>query len=141
MYRVLVADDDAGFRSAVSNVLRIMGMEVLMAPDGRMAMDLLRDNQVDLTIVDIFMPNVDGMEFIIRVKRDYPEAKIIAVSGGGEYEMKNVLEIAEACGAERTLMKPFEIADLVRAVNDVLELHHANSPAKRHGGLGGECSQ
>ncbi len=122
MYKILLVDDDPGLLSAVSRLLEGAGFEVLQASDGREAMNLLRDNHVDLTIIDIFMPNVDGMEFTIRVKRLYPDAKIVAISGGGTVDKRSVLDIARRYGAVRTLTKPFELTDLLATVNEVLEL-------------------
>ena len=128
MPRILIVDDDPAVRSTLANVIASAGFEVLAADGGKQAMDLLRDNEVDLTIIDIFMPGVDGMEFIIRVRRQSPDAKIIAISGGGEFNMQNVLDIADVVGAERTLSKPFGPDDLLRAVREVLGLPESAPP-------------
>lgn len=139
MYKILLVDDDAALLSAMSRLLKGAGFDVLEASDGRQAMDLVRDNHVDLTIIDIFMPNVDGMEFTIRVKRAFPEAKIIAMSGGGIVDTQNVLGIARRYGATRTIMKPFELTDLLATVNEVLEPTQPALGTAFGEEAGGEC--
>ncbi len=121
MARILVVDDDPCVNAAIAQLLRKVGYEVLQASDGEQAMEMLGEHSVDLTIVDIFMGNVDGMELTMRIREQTPEAKIIAMSGGGVMDKSNVLEIARRFGAARTLAKPFESEDLMVAVVDLLE--------------------
>ena len=123
MKTILVVDDEPRMLSAISRSLERFGFNVLQASDGREAMDLLADNTVDLTISDVFMPDVDGMEFTIRVKRRFPDAKIIAMTGGGLLQKKEVLEIARTVGASATLSKPFQLSELMDVVNEVLQIN------------------
>ena len=123
MKTILVVDDEPRRLSAISRSLERFGFNVLQASDGREAMDLLADNTVDLTISDVFMPDVDGMEFTIRVKRRFPDAKIIAMTGGGLLQKKEVLEIARTVGASATLSKPFQLSELMDVVNEVLQIN------------------
>ena len=122
MHTILLVDDDAVLRRTLSRLLERAGFNLLEAADGRQAMDLLAEKHVDLTVIDIFMPNVDGMEFTIRVKRSFPEAKIITMTGGGTVDTQSVLDIARRYGADRTITKPFEIPEFLSTVNDVLAL-------------------
>ena len=120
MAKILVVDDEAAFLSAVSRQLERAGYEVLRASDGQQALELLQDHTVDLTIVDIFMPRVDGIEFTIRVKQRVPHAKIIVMSGGSALEKEQLLDITPRFGAVKTLGKPFEMDELLAVVRDVL---------------------
>ena len=130
MYTLLLVEDDFRLLSAMSRTLSHAGFNVIEASDGRQAMDLLKDHTVDLTVIDIFMPEVDGMEFTIRVKRLVPEAKIVAMSGGGALDKESVLDIARRYGAARTLTKPFEMTELIEVVNEVLEITPADPEPK-----------
>ena len=141
MHKILLVDDDPGLLCGMGRVLKKAGFDVLETTDGRHAIELLRDTHLDLSIVDIFMPGVDGMEFIIRVKRHNPDAKIVAISGGGALEKCNVLEIARACGAIRTLTKPFELADLLKTVKEVLNLQNSTHGAEYSSQAAGECNR
>lgn len=118
--RILVVDDDHSLRTAVSRQLLHVGYDILEASDGREAMALLRDVAVDLTILDIFMPNVDGIELTVRLREEVPGAKIIALSGGGVVDAEDALEIARRVGAARTLVKPFTVEELLAAVGELL---------------------
>src|SRR5690349_14482224 len=110
--RILVADDDEPLRSATSQILRDEGYDVTTACDGR---ELLREypgRPADLVLCDLFMPGKDGMQVIGDLLRDFPEAKIIAMSGGGYSGVLNVLHMARHLGAKEVIAKPFRGAAL-----------------------------
>ena len=96
------------------------GHEVLLATDGGEALDLFKQHDVDLSIVDIFMPGMDGMELIIRLRQGPRDPKIIATSGGGVVGHEKVLDIATRFGAIRTLAKLFAPDELLATVDEVL---------------------
>ena len=118
--RILVVDDDPSVSHAIAGLLRHAGYDILEASDGEQAMALLQQNPVDLAIIDIFMPKVDGMELISHLRALMPDVKVISVSGGGTIDTEEVLKIARRFGAARTLAKPFESEDLVAAVRELL---------------------
>ena len=120
MARILVVDDDSAVLAITRRYLARAGHEVIETSDGRTAMQLVEEGSVDLCVVDIFMPEMDGMEFTIRLRRSAPDAKIIAMSGGGVVEKVEVLEIAARLGADRTLAKPFTEGELLTAVRELL---------------------
>lgn len=130
-YKILIVDDQPELLQMMAGLLRNRGFEVLEATDGSQAMDLLREGDIDLTIVDIFMPNVDGVEFTIRAKRVFPEAKIIVMSGGGVLDKRKALEVARSLGAAQTLAKPFRMAELLAAAYEVMGLPDP-TPAPGH---------
>ena len=119
MARILVIDDDALLRRAIRVALEAAGYEVVEAGDGTAALHVYREQGADLLLVDLFMPEPDGLEVIRTVRAEVPDAKIIAMSGGGSLKL-DLLAAAEAFGASRTLRKPFVPSVLLSAVRDLL---------------------
>lgn len=120
MARILVVDDDAEFRSVVRRILERGGHEVTEAGDGGAALDRYRDQAPDVIITDVYMPGVDGIETIIRLQHEFPDARIIATSGGGYRDQEDVLDTAAKLGARKTLPKPVDRHTLLNAVAQVL---------------------
>ncbi len=120
MTRILVMDDDELLRSALRVVLEAAGYEVIEAADGNAGLRLQREQDADLVLVDIFMPERDGLEVIRALRAEIPQPKIIAMSGGGQTGQIEVLEAAAAFGAARTLLKPFQPRQLLKAIRDLL---------------------
>ncbi|PYO40451.1 MAG: response regulator [Gemmatimonadetes bacterium] len=120
MTRILVIDDDALLRSALRVVLEAAGYDVLEAADGEAGLRLHREHGADLVLVDIFMPERDGLEVIRALRAEAPQSKILAMSGGGRTGQIEILKAATALGAARALRKPFEPRDLLAAIRDVL---------------------
>ena len=121
MPRILVIDDDAMLRSAVRRILERAGYDVLEAGDGAAGLQLHREQGPDVVIVDIFMPELDGLEFIRDLRGVAPGARIIAISGGGRSGKTDLLKDAAVFGAERILLKPFEMTELLAAVRELLQ--------------------
>jgi CheY-like chemotaxis protein len=118
--RILVIDDDALLRRALRAVLEVAGYDVIEAADGAAGLRLQREQGADLILVDLVMPELDGLEFIRKLRADLPQAKIIAMSGGGPTGRADLLGVAAALGASRTLRKPFEPRDLLTAIQELL---------------------
>ena len=121
MKRILVIDDDDQFREMLHFMLEREGYEVHDAPDGEIGLNLQKEKRFDLIITDIIMPNKEGIGTIVDLRTNYPDLKIIAISGGGRIVPNDYLEIAQRLGAHRTLSKPFERKEIVKIVKDVLE--------------------
>ncbi len=119
MTRILVIDDDALLRGAIRVVLESAGYEVLEAGDGNAGLRLHREPGADLLVVDLFMPERDGLEVIRAVRAEAPQAKIIAMSGGSSLQL-DLLDAAAAFGASRTLRKPFRPNALLTVVRELL---------------------
>ncbi len=107
-------------RSALRVVLEAAGYQVMEAPDGEAGLRLQREQSADLVLVDILMPKRDGLEVIRALRAEMPQPKIIAMSGGGQTGQIEVLEAAAAFGAARTLLKPFQPRQLLKAIRDLL---------------------
>ena len=121
MANILVIDDEASMRRFVAMALEKQGHAVAEAADGTEALRILSGQAIDLVITDLLMPETDGIETIMELRRLYPAIKIIAVSGGGEYQSgAGFLRAAESLGADLTLTKPFEFKQLIPAVEGLL---------------------
>lgn len=124
MARILIIDDEDQFRHMLRQMLERAGYEVSEATDGEKGLKFFRQESADLVITDIFMPEKEGIETIFELKRDFPNVKIIAISGGGRLGGLQYLRAAENAGADQSLVKPFEREELLQAVQDVLAEHH-----------------
>jgi DNA-binding response OmpR family regulator len=119
MARILVIDDDGLLRGAIRVALESAGYEVIEAADGDAGLRLHREQGADLVVVDLFMPERDGLEVIRAMRAEAPGAKIIAMSGGSSLRL-DLLAAAAAFGASRTLRKPFPPSMLLAAVRELL---------------------
>ena len=113
-------DDDELLRDALRVVLEAAGYEVMEAADGNAGLELQREHGVDLVLVDIFMPERDGLDVIRALRAENPQPTIVAMSGGGRTGQIEVLEAAAALGASRTLVKPFEPRQLLKVIRELL---------------------
>jgi len=118
--RILVIDDDANILGVLAEMLTTAGYEVTEVSSGKEGLKLYRETPFDLVITDLFMPEKDGLEVIIELRRDLPEAKIITISAGSAYGHSS-LETSRLLGAARTLRKPFMEDQLLEVVREVLE--------------------
>ena len=121
MATILIIDDDKSILSFLKERLMYEGFNVLTAINGKEGMKLFNENQVDLVITDIIMPDIDGFETIIELKRICPDIKIIAMSGGGRGQPEYYLETAKSFGAQYTVEKPFKTSELLEAVYELLK--------------------
>jgi DNA-binding NtrC family response regulator len=118
--RILIIDDDVQILNMLRQTLEREGYDVLKASNGKQGIRLYREEPVDLIITDIIMPEKEGIETILELKRDYPDVKIIAISGGGRIGPEEYLDMAEKLGAQRTFIKPVERKQLLNAVRNLL---------------------
>lgn len=120
MAHILVIDDEELARYTVREVLQSAGHEVAEAANGAKGIALQKAQSFDLVITDIIMPEKEGVETIIELKRDFPDLTIIGISGGGRTRNLDFLKLAEQFGAERVLSKPFTEDHLLECVNSCL---------------------
>jgi CheY-like chemotaxis protein len=119
MGKVLVIDDDAQVRRVVRRLIEMEGHQVAEAENGKIALRLLASDPADLVITDIYMPEMDGIELLTRLRETLPEARLVAMSGGGVLPAHHMLGAAKALGAIAVIEKPFDI-EAVRAHLDAL---------------------
>ncbi|MBU0483762.1 MAG: response regulator [Proteobacteria bacterium] len=121
MAYILVIDDDYQFRKLMNIVLTQEGHEVAAASDGYVGLAMCLDHLPDVVVTDMIMPNKEGLGTIIDLKKEYPNLKIIAVSGGGcSHGSEDYLELAEKHGADFCFSKPFKAKDLVSVVGEMV---------------------
>ena len=120
MATILVSDDDARTLSAVTMILQNEGHEVIVAENGKEAMRILANRPADLILSDLTMPEMDGIELLIRLHEDFPGVPMLAMSDGGSMAKGELLENASLLGAVGMIEKPFTAEGLVEAVSDAL---------------------
>lgn len=129
MTRLLLIDDDEAVREATEMLLTAKGYDVVAAPNGMAGVEAVKVGVFDLAIVDLFMPDMDGLETTKALRQHAPALPVIAVSGfmlGGDrlLEMPNFDAMANEAGAMSTLYKPFRPDALLQAIETAL-----NGPA------------
>jgi len=121
MAKILIIDDDAQVRKFIRKIIENEGHEATEAQDGKVGIKLFKTESVDLVITDIVMPEKEGIETIMELKRNDPNVKIIAISGGGgQIGPGDYLRLAENLGAIFTIRKPFTRTEMMEAINKVL---------------------
>jgi len=121
MARILLIDDDEQVLDMLYESLTREGYDVLRASNGEQGLRLYRQKPVDLIITDIIMPEKEGIETIIELRRDFPDVKIIAMSGGGRIGTKDYLHLAKIFGVQRTFTKPVAREQLLDAIKALLK--------------------
>lgn len=119
--RILVVDDDASIRNVLQIGLGKAGYEVIQARDGAEAMHLWRAQRADLVITDLHMPAKNGLEVILELLADSPEARIIVMSDGGQTQQIELLGDARLLGAILTIQKPFTLVEMMSLVSRALK--------------------
>ena len=130
MTRIIVIDDEEDIRDVLREVLERAGFDVETASNSDDGLELLRDHGADLVITDIIMPGKDGVDTVYDIRMEFPNTRIIVISGGGnvtpmEYEPIAIkttayLASASAAGADVTLTKPFDRGELLDAVKELV---------------------
>lgn len=116
MPSVLVVDDDDQVRQLIRETLEQAGYGVQEARGGKEGLERYRVKPTDLVIMDILMPDQDGLESIMTLRREFPTSRVIAITGGSDMiGILNFLDVAKMLGARRTLQKPFEMKTLLDA--------------------------
>jgi CheY-like chemotaxis protein len=118
---IAIIEDDPVMCHLLREVLELEGYRVTTASNGRRALRQFVDATPDLIITDIYMPEQDGIEVIMALRRQPGAPKIIAISGNFLHGMISVLEMAARLGAHRTIQKPFSMSQLVTVVKEVLD--------------------
>ena len=119
---ILVVDDEPGIRELLSMMLEAAGNTVASAKDGNDAAKVMASTPVDVVITDLLMPECDGLEFITEIRKNFPNVRIIAMSGGGHIARESYLRIAKNFGAHFILEKPFSQAGILGAIELVQKI-------------------
>jgi CheY-like chemotaxis protein len=121
MPQILVIDDDDEIRAVLRRMLEPAGYEIIEASNGEEGIRIYREHPTDVIITDLIMPKKEGVELIMELRTEFPDLKVIAISGGGRIGPETYLEVAEGFGAMRTFTKPFRIKDILEAIQELLE--------------------
>ena len=119
--RILLVDDDHLFAEVIQNALTLFGYAVVRASDGKEALKLYEPQTFHLVITDLIMPDMEGVELIMKLQQRDPSVRVIAMSGGGRNNPEAYLAVAERIGAVKTLAKPFPLETLRVAVAECLD--------------------
>ncbi len=120
MPRILIMEDDAQIQLMLKGALEDEGYEVRVTSNGKEGKQCWQKEPFDLVITDLFMPEKEGFETIRELRRESPNTKIIAISGGIRHFV-DILEIAKRLGANRTFGKPVSLPDFLKSVEEMLE--------------------
>lgn len=131
MTRVIIIDDEEDIRVVLKETFVREGFDVAVASDGTEGLNLIRETGADVVITDIIMPGRDGVETAYDIRMEFPNTKIIVMSGGGntapmDYQPNAIstssyLASAESLGADLTMTKPFDRQELIKAVRELTE--------------------
>ena len=116
MARILIVDDDEADRIVLGTILERAGHEAFFAEDGEEALSEYGGHAIDIVVTDLQMPRVHGLELITVLRDLSPRPAIVATSGTGSDQ----LDMAQAVGADATLTKPVDPAELLNAVSRAL---------------------
>ena len=128
MANILVVDDDPTVRMIASEILTTAGHQVSEAGDGDEALQKVAATPFDLVVLDMLMPNKDGLETISELRGRRPRMRVLAISSGGRMEAGQLLRMALVFGADETMAKPLRKEALTEAVSRLLAMPRVDAP-------------
>ena len=123
---ILIADDDPVVRELAVELLHSPDHAVVGAENGFEALRLIAAVPVDVLVIDMLMPVMDGAETILTVRHRHPQVKIVAISSGGSIGPRPLLGLARSLGAHVTLEKPLRSATLLAAIKGLVDTSEPN---------------
>lgn len=120
--KILIVDDQNGIRVLLVEVFNVEGYRTFQASNGKLALEIVRNESPDLVLLDMKIPGMDGLDILKHIKQINPSIKVIMMTAYGELDM---IKEATDHGALMHFTKPFDIDDLRNAVNN--ELNKPNS--------------
>ena len=114
---IVVADDDRMTRTMIRSTLEAAGHTVLDAEDGYECLERVSNARPDLVFVDVFMPEMDGLQTLAEIHREYPNLKIVGMSSGGTRGQMTFLGAMRDLGALHVITKPIRALDLMVLVD------------------------
>lgn len=127
---ILVVDDEEPIRKLILIVLQRFGYRVLLAANGKQAKAYIGQEEIDLIITDLYMPQMDGLELVMHLRKQSRAIPVIAISGALSGRSENMLHTVRMLGAAVTLPKPFKVQELIAAVNQFVSAPTQASPAE-----------
>lgn len=123
MANILILDDDHDVRKNLATIIDSKTKhQAVFASCGEEGIEILKVIPIDLVVTDIMMPFMNGIDFISKVKKDFPDLKVIAITGGGNIYGKvgELLEQAKKQGADGLVEKPYKMKDILKLIEDIL---------------------
>ncbi len=117
---VLLVDDDARLAASLSQLLRRCGYVAASVGQGREALEFLASHPVALVVSDIFMPDCDGLELLRALRPCTSRPRLVVMSGSNALHVPGMLGAAQMLGADRTIAKPFDPAQLLDLVREMI---------------------
>ncbi len=118
MAKILIVDDNVMMRKLIRNLFRDENFEIEEASNGIEGLEIAEQNSFDLIITDIIMPKMEGLELIMNLRKNFPEIKIVAISGGKPY----YLYMAKKLGIQGVFTKPLNREMFLKAVKRIIQL-------------------
>src|SRR5256712_3349924 len=126
-HRVLIVEDDEIFLRPLQRTLEVEGYDVLVVGSGEEAVELLKNDDVDLVLTDKRLPGIDGVELVRRIKSDHPDLAVVVMTAYGT--IGSAVE-AMRLGAEDYLVKPFEAAEVLMVLRRAIEFHELKAASR-----------
>lgn len=125
MALILVIEDDPALRLNLQRILELEGHEVQSAADGIEGLRTLRTHGADLVLMDIHMPDMDGIEVLLQLRQLAPQLPVVTMSGGDYTGQLSALDDADLLGATARIPKPFSRQELVETIARALAIGDA----------------
>lgn len=122
MAKILVIDDETSIAIMLKKMLEKAGHEVEIASNGIEGLIVFEKFNPELLITDIVMPEKEGLELIIELRKKIPELKIIAISGGGRFQYEGYLTSAKHLGANMVFQKPLDHKEFINSISELLKV-------------------
>jgi DNA-binding NtrC family response regulator len=127
--KVLLVDDEEKFIISNAKLLSKRGYDVSTALDGKEALQKLETNDIDVTVLDVKMPGMDGIAVLREIKKRFPLVEVVMLTGHASFESAvSGLKI----GASDYLMKPSELKELIQKIEEAYEKRKLNEEKIRH---------
>lgn len=120
---VLMVDDERGFITPVSKRLTRRGFDVLLAGSGTEALETLQEKEIDVVLLDISMPELDGIQTLGKIKLNHPLTEVLMLTAHAKSEL---VISSLGMGAYDYLMKPVELEELVKKIEDAMHRRKKN---------------
>ena len=120
MKRILLVEDDDAIRRSLEIVLAKSGFMAVEAANGREALAAYQLGQIDAVVLDLIMPDMEGLETLRALRRISPDVRVLAISGGSRISSADYMDMALKFGAQEALAKPFTSETFIGTLNRVL---------------------
>jgi diguanylate cyclase (GGDEF)-like protein len=127
--RILIVDDDAGLRKTLSDILKVKGYDSFAAGNGADGLTLLKEQPVNLMLIDLGLPDISGLDLLDRVKADHPGVEAIVLTGNATLD--SAIEATNR-GAFSYVLKPFDVDNLLLLARRAIEKQQAEAKILRH---------